>query len=194
MTLPRRHSIFPHSTTEATIFHTRQQGQRVQRDADARILAQQRVHSEARNDHRGCAGRVHSSSCGISLVIVGATARWWIRATRAERLGAVSWAAVARRRQRAHVWLRLLLHRLPVQCPAGGRTAPQCGHYPCATPVWAGSECNLPVAGIDLRQGADECRYCFEVNPSPAFTCLDIDLHRMQRRKILCNVLGGTLG
>jgi hypothetical protein len=28
----------------------------------------------------------------------------------------------------------------------------------------------LPVAGIDLRHGADEHWYCFEVNPSPAFT------------------------
>jgi hypothetical protein len=29
---------------------------------------------------------------------------------------------------------------------------------------------DLPVAGIDLRRGPDEQWYCFEVNPSPAFT------------------------
>lgn len=28
----------------------------------------------------------------------------------------------------------------------------------------------LPVAGIDLRKSTDESWYCFEVNPSPAFT------------------------
>jgi hypothetical protein len=29
---------------------------------------------------------------------------------------------------------------------------------------------DLPVAGIDLRKGSDEIWYCFEVNPSPAFS------------------------
>ncbi|MBH8561619.1 RimK domain-containing protein ATP-grasp [Nostoc sp. CENA67] len=29
---------------------------------------------------------------------------------------------------------------------------------------------DLPVAGIDLRKGSDDIWYCFEVNPSPAFS------------------------
>ncbi len=33
----------------------------------------------------------------------------------------------------------------------------------------------LPLAGVDLRRGDDGRWYAFEVNPSPAFTCFEVD-------------------
>ena len=49
--------------------------------------------------------------------------------------------------------------------------------HACALPEPVADRCralatalDLPVAGIDLRHGADGQWYCFEVNPSPAFT------------------------
>lgn len=54
--------------------------------------------------------------------------------------------------------------------------------------VQLASDLELPFAGIDLRVTADSEYYCFEVNPSPAFSYFDVD-----RRRPIANAIASLL-
>ena len=53
--------------------------------------------------------------------------------------------------------------------------------HPCKVPAEIGDRCRvmaaamgLNLAGIDLRRSGERGWYCFEVNPSPAFTSFEL--------------------